>query len=343
MAALRSISFLTPGNYADDDPAGGLEQTLRLIAFGERAGYDGAWVRQRHLEHGISSAAVVLGAASQRTSTIELGTAVIPIGYESPWRLGEDLATADVLSGGRLAVGLSAGTPPHAELLGEHVFDGDWRSYDLGHGRIERLKHHLSGAYLGDEETVIHSPGNVQRPRLQPHSPGLDSRLWYGGGSSRSIRWAAGHGLHLLTGNVISGEGTDDFVTAQVNLIRLHRSLTTRPDDLRVALGRVILPTDSADRASAERYRAYKRERDARVGVAHGDRRTLFAPDIVGTTEQIVETLLADAALAEVDELRLELPYEFAEADYEQVLHDVLTVVAPALGRRAAEPQPTAA
>ena len=248
-----------------------------------------------------------------------------------------------MLSGGRLAVGVSAGTPPHAELLGEHVFDGDWRSYDLGHGRIERLKHHLSGAYLGDEETVIHSPGNVQRPRLQPYSPGLDSRLWYGGGSSRSIRWAAAHGLHLLTGNVISGEGTDDFVTAQVNLIRLHRSLTTRPDDLRVALGRVILPTDSADRASAERYRAYKRERDPRVGVAHGDRRTLFAPDIVGTTDEIVETLLADAALAEVDELRLELPYEFAEADYEQVLHDVLSAVAPALGRRPAEAQPTAA
>jgi alkanesulfonate monooxygenase SsuD/methylene tetrahydromethanopterin reductase-like flavin-dependent oxidoreductase (luciferase family) len=270
MAALRSISFLTPGNYADDDPAGGLEQTLRLIEFGERAGYDGAWVRQRHLEHGISSAAVFLGAATQRTSTIELGTAVIPIGYESPFRLGEDLATADVLSGGRLAIGLSAGTPPHAELLAERVFDGDWRSYDLGHGRIEQLQRNLSGAYLGDDDTVIHSPGNVQRPRLQPYSPGLDRRLWYGGGSSRSIRWAAEHGLHLLTGNVISGEGTDDFVAAQVALIRLHRQLTSRPDDLRIALGRVVLPTDSADRASAERYRAYKRERDARTGIAHG-------------------------------------------------------------------------
>lgn len=341
MAALRGISFLTPGNYEDDDPAAGLEQTLRLIEFGERAGFDGAWVRQRHLEHGISSAAVFLGAATQRTSTIELGTAVIPIGYESPFRLGEDLATADVLSGGRLAIGLSAGTPPHAELLGERVFDGDWRSYDLGHGRIARLQRNLSGEFLGDEDTVIHSPGNVQRPRLQPYSAGLDRRLWYGGGSSRSIRWAAEHGLHLLTGNVIAGEGTDDFVTAQVDLIRLHRSLTTRPDDLRIALGRVILPTDSADRATAERYRAYKRERDGRVGIAHGDRRTLFAPDIVGGSAEIVEALLADAAVAEVDELRLELPYEFTEADYEQVLHDVITSVAPALGRRAA--QPTAA
>jgi alkanesulfonate monooxygenase SsuD/methylene tetrahydromethanopterin reductase-like flavin-dependent oxidoreductase (luciferase family) len=46
---------------------------------------------------------------------------VIPIGYESPFRLGEDLSTADVLSRGRLQVGMSAGTPPHAELMAGHV------------------------------------------------------------------------------------------------------------------------------------------------------------------------------------------------------------------------------
>jgi alkanesulfonate monooxygenase SsuD/methylene tetrahydromethanopterin reductase-like flavin-dependent oxidoreductase (luciferase family) len=332
MTRLTRLHFLTPGNYPDDRPAEGLENTLRLIEAGERLGYDGAWVRQRHLEHGISSAAVFLGAATQRTSTIELGTAVIPIGYESPFRLGEDLATADVLSGGRVAIGLSAGTPPHAELIGDRVFDGDWREYDLSYGRIERLLADLSGEFIGDEDTVIHSPGNVQRPRLQPHSPGLDRRVWYGGGSSASIRWAAQHGLHLLTGNVISGEGTDDFVEAQRALIALHRSLSTRPDDLRIAFGRVILPLDSADRTTREKYRDYVRERDARVGVAHGPRRTLFAPDLVGSAEEIAERLAEDAAFAGISELRLELPYEFEEQDYEQVLHDTIELIAPRFG-----------
>ncbi|CAM5421402.1 LLM class flavin-dependent oxidoreductase [Leifsonia shinshuensis] len=332
MTRLTRLHFLTPGNYPDDDPARGLENTLRLIEAGERLGYDGAWVRQRHLEHGISSAAVFLGAATQRTSTIELGTAVIPIGYESPFRLGEDLATADVLSGGRVAIGLSAGTPPHADLIGDRVFDGDWRGYDLSYGRIERLLADLSGEFIGDEDTVIHSPGNVQRPRLQPHSPGLDRRVWYGGGSSASIRWAATHGLHLLTGNVISGEGTDDFVEAQRALIALHRSLTTRPGDLRVAFGRVLLPTDSADRATRQKYREYARERDARVGVAHGPRRTLFAADLVGPAEEIAERLAEDAAFADVSELRLELPYEFEEPDYEQVLNDTIELIAPRFG-----------
>jgi alkanesulfonate monooxygenase SsuD/methylene tetrahydromethanopterin reductase-like flavin-dependent oxidoreductase (luciferase family) len=94
--AIRSLSFLSPGNFPDDDPYTGLEDTLELFEFGERAGFDGSWIRQRHLEHGVSSGAVFLAAASQRTRHIQLGTAVIPIGYESPFRLAEDLATADV-------------------------------------------------------------------------------------------------------------------------------------------------------------------------------------------------------------------------------------------------------
>ncbi|MEV8214092.1 LLM class flavin-dependent oxidoreductase [Leifsonia sp. NPDC077715] len=332
MTRLEKLHFLTPGNYEDDRPAEGLENTLRLIEAGERLGYDGAWVRQRHLEHGISSAAVFVGAATQRTSTIELGTAVIPIGYESPFRLGEDLATADVLSGGRVQIGVSAGTPPHLHLIGDRVFDGDWSGYDLSYGRVERLVENLSGAFIGDEDTVIHSPGNVQRPRLQPYSPGLDRRVWYGGGSTASIRWAATHGLHLLTGNVISGEGTDDFVEAQRALIALHRSLSTRPDDLRIAFGRVLLPTDSADRATRQKYREYVRERDARLGVAHGPRRTLFAPDLVGTAAEIAERLAEDAAFDGITELRIELPYEFEEQDYEQVLGDTIELIAPQFG-----------
>ncbi len=146
---IRRLAFLTPGNYPDNDPAAGFEKTLQLFEFGEDIGFDGAWVRQRHLEPGISSAAAFLAAASQRTRRIELGTAVIPIGYESPYRLAEDLSTVDVLSRGRLNVGLSAGTPPHAETLGPLVFDGDWRSFDFSHERVLRFVRNLKGEPIG--------------------------------------------------------------------------------------------------------------------------------------------------------------------------------------------------
>jgi alkanesulfonate monooxygenase SsuD/methylene tetrahydromethanopterin reductase-like flavin-dependent oxidoreductase (luciferase family) len=331
MTTIRSLSFLTPGNFPDDDPYAGLEATLRLFEFGEREGFDGAWIRQRHLEHGVSSAAVFLAAASQRTRRIELGSAVIPMGYENPFRLAEDLATADVLARGRLQPGFSTGMP-HADLLGDLVHDGDWRTHDLSYGRIDRLIDNLRGRYLGGPDTVIHSPGNVQRPRLQPRSPGLPDRIWYGGGSLRSIRWAAEHGLNLLTGNVIQGEGTDDFVTAQLALIAEYRRLLPAARPGRVALGRVIVPLDGADPVTRARYRRYAMSRHERTLKPQGERRTLFAPDLVGTAEEIVERLRADRAVAEVCELRLELPYEFGERDYEQILHDVRTLVAPKLG-----------
>jgi alkanesulfonate monooxygenase SsuD/methylene tetrahydromethanopterin reductase-like flavin-dependent oxidoreductase (luciferase family) len=176
---------------------------------------------------------------------------------------------------------------------------------------------------------------------------GLTDRVWYGGASLRSARWAGEHGLNLLTGNVIDGFvadglGTDDFVTAQLAIIGEYRRLVAADRPARIALGRVIVPFDGAYRATRERYRAYAASRDERTRTAHGARRTLFALDLVGPADEIVERLRADAAVAAVGELRIELPYEFGRADYEQILHDVSALVAPALGWRPTTARPVA-
>ncbi|MFI8307296.1 hypothetical protein ACIF80_28455 [Streptomyces sp. NPDC085927] len=63
-----------------------------------------------------------------------------------------------------------------------------------------------------------------------------------------------------------------------------------------------------------------------------GPKRILFAPDVAGTAEQILERLTADPVVRAVSELRLELPYEFHRDDYEQILHDVRHLIAPELG-----------
>ena len=99
---LEKLGFLTIGLFDPADPAAGHETTLQVIELGERLGFDSAWVRHRHLQYGISSPVAVLAAATQRTTRIELGTAVIPLAWENPLRLAEDLATVDVLSGGLL-------------------------------------------------------------------------------------------------------------------------------------------------------------------------------------------------------------------------------------------------
>lgn len=329
--SISQLGFLTPGNFSNDNPFEGVEATLNLIAFGESLGFNSAWVRQRHLEPGIGTAAVFLAAASQRTSTIQLGSAVIQIGYESPFRLAEDLSMVDVLSRGRLNVGLSAGVPPHAALLAPLVHDGDWQSHDLSHARIARFADNLRGHYLGDDDTLISTPFGQIRPRLQPHAAGLSERLWYGGGSQKSARWAGENHFNLLTGNVISGEDTDDFYTAQRRLIETYRAASgTR--QTRVALGRVIVPVDSAPPARVARYQAFAASRFERTLAPNGPKRTLFPRDLVGTSEEIVDWLLNDPVLPLVDELRLELPYEFALPEYEQILTDVVERIAPALG-----------
>src|ERR1700735_1415084 len=111
--ALERLGFLTIGLFDGDDPGPGHQSTLEIIELGEQLGFDSAWLRHRHLQYGISSPIAVMAAATQRTARIELGTAVTPLGWENPLRLAEDLATVDVLSGGRINAGVSVGSPMH--------------------------------------------------------------------------------------------------------------------------------------------------------------------------------------------------------------------------------------
>jgi alkanesulfonate monooxygenase SsuD/methylene tetrahydromethanopterin reductase-like flavin-dependent oxidoreductase (luciferase family) len=326
---IHHLGFLVPGTYAEADPAAGLDATLSLFERGEALGYDSAWVRQRHLESSVSSAATVLAAASQRTRRIALGTAVIQMGYENPFRLAEDLATVDVLARCRLHVGLSAGAPPFGALLGERFFDGDPATMDFSHARVLRLRDNLRSEPLGDDSTFIESAGGRMRPRLQPRAPGLVDRLWYGGGSRRSAEWAGREGFHLLVGNVVSGEGETDFHAAQLRHLALHRK---HGSAARVAVGRVVVPTDSADAATRQRYHAFAASRIERTRSPQGPRGTLFPRDLVGRSDEIVDRLLSDPVLAQVSELRLELPYNFAMVDYAQILADTVKLIAPALG-----------
>jgi len=339
--SIRHIAFLTPGNYDDTDPRRGLEDTLSLFEHGETLGFDSAWIRQRHLEPGVSSAATFLAAATQRTSRIELGTAVIQMGYENPFRLAEDLSLVDVLGGGRLNIGLSAGPPPLGKLLGNRLFDADPAAIDFSHARVARLAANIEGDWLGDADTRITSAAGEHRPRLRPHANGLRQRLWYGGGSLRSVRWAAENSFHLLVGNLNTGEETDNFFEAQRSHIETFRAHWRGQHEARIAVGRVIVPIDGADLTTRERYRDYAASRHARTLAPQGERRTLFTPDLVGTAAELIERLAADPILPLVDTLRLELPYNFDAAHYRQILTDFSQLVAPRLGWSAPASKPS--
>ena len=335
---LRHIAFLTPGNYEADNPRVGLENALRLFEAAEGLGFDGAWVRSRHLERGVTSAATFLAAASQRTKRIELGVAVIQLGYENTFRLAEDLATADLLSGGRLQAGLSAGPPLHGALLGPRLFEGDPSAMDFSYERALRLRENLSGGFIGGPDDLVASPAGAARAQLQPYSHGLSQRLWYGGGSVRSVQWAGRAGFNLLIGNLNQGEESDDFFTVQRSHLDLFSRAWSSPTPPRIALGRVIVPTDSADAASRRRYAHFAESRHARTLSPQGPRRTLFARDLVGSSDQILEALRRDPILPQVSELRIEAPYDLAHEQYLQILTDFAERISPELGWRPADP-----
>ncbi|MHC3474551.1 LLM class flavin-dependent oxidoreductase [Streptomyces sp. 7R007] len=335
---LRKLGFLTIGLFDEADPRRGHETTLEIIELGERLGFDSAWVRHRHLQYGISSPVAVLAAASQRTSRIELGTAVIPLGWENPLRLAEDLATVDLLSGGRLNPGVSVGPPMHYDQVKDALYPDTADAEDFGYERVRRLLDFVRGEKASDFSGV--QGFEVFSDRVQPHSPGLGRRMWYGGGSLSSARWAGEHGMNFLTSSVVKAEAPKDdtpdagfdFAGIQLSHIRAFRAAHPDGDAARVSQGLVVIPTDSATPRQRAKYEEYAAQRTPRTTAPQGPARLLFAPDLVGTSAEIAERLHAHAAFREVDEVAFALPFTFDHEDYVQILTDMATKLGPALG-----------
>ncbi|RDJ22408.1 LLM class flavin-dependent oxidoreductase [Bosea caraganae] len=312
--AIDHIGVVIPSDDLGERRGTELEDGVALFVRAEELGYDSAWVRRP--KTGLPSASPFLAAATQRTRRIGLGVAVMQMGSENPLRLAEDLAAVDALGNGRLHVGLSAGGA----------------GMDLGYGWMTQLAADLDGYRTGEGEAAIASAGGRQW-RLRPHAQGLRDRLWYDAASVRSAAWAAASGFNLLTGNAVA-ENAGAFQAAQLAHIEAYWNGYAGGASPRVSAGRVILPIDGADARTRHRYEEFAASRLERTFSPDGERRARFAPAIVGTAEQILEALSRDPVLRHVSELRLELPYDFAREDHEQILSDFIRLVAPEIGHR---------
>jgi alkanesulfonate monooxygenase SsuD/methylene tetrahydromethanopterin reductase-like flavin-dependent oxidoreductase (luciferase family) len=328
--ALEKLGFLTIGLFDGQDPGPGHQVTLEMIELGERLGFDSAWLRHRHLQYGISSPVAIMAAASQRTSRIELGTAVTPLGWENPLRLAEDLATVDILSGGRINPGFSVGQPRHWDSVREALYPDTSDGEDFSYERVSRLLRYVAG------EPVAGPPARegfeVFSSRVEPHSPGLRARMWYGAASLASAKWAGENGVNLLISSVVRAEEAEDFAEIQLSHIRTFRDSHPAGSAARVSQGLVVIPTDSASPAQRAKYAAYVTARTPRTATPLGPDRMLFARDILGTSEEIATALYAHAAFREVTEVAFALPFTFAHEDYVQILTDIAMRLGPLLG-----------
>ena len=219
---LDRLGFLTIGLFDPADPGAGHESTLRIIELGEQLGFDSAWLRHRHLQYGISSPVAVLAAASQRTSRIELGTAVTPLGWENPLRLAEDWATVDVLSGGRLNPGLSVGPPMRYDEVRGALYPDTGDVEDFTYERVERLLRLVRGEsaspFRGRAGSRTSPTASSRTPRASPRGSGTAPR------ALGSARWAGEHGLNLLTSSVVKAEESEDFEEVQLAQVQAFRA-----------------------------------------------------------------------------------------------------------------------
>jgi alkanesulfonate monooxygenase SsuD/methylene tetrahydromethanopterin reductase-like flavin-dependent oxidoreductase (luciferase family) len=334
---LTRLGFLTTGPFDPADPASGLEEALRLVELGDALGLDAAWLRPDHLRNAISSPVALLAAASVRTRRIALGTASIPVRAENPLRLAEDLATVDLLSGGRLRPGVSVGNPGRVAALDRAIHPVTAAHEEPGRERLLRFRDLLRGGRVpsADEHDADPDDDEAMTPTVQPHSPGLAERLGYGAATLRTAAWAGAHSFRLLASGVTERGSGDGFGEDQRALIDAYRDAHPDPVAAHVTLALVVVPTDGATADQRARYAAdaaARAERAARAEGRPGGASMVRAGDLVGPSDELAAALRADPAVQAADELAIVLPDDLRPDDATQILTDVARRLGPALG-----------
>lgn len=314
----------------------GLDEGLALFELAAELGYDTGWVRHRHLERYISSPLTFLTAASRNTGDMHLGTSVTPLGFEHPIRLAEDAATVDLLTGGRLEVGLSSGYSGFSGVFGD-VFghnDGDLRT--IVDERLDRFVAAVKG-----EVTAVVNEQNPLGPigtevGVQPVSPTLHERIGYGAGSTASAVRTGDRGLRLQLSTLNTEASELSFEWAQRETILRYREAhaasgaTTAPY---AAVTRQVLPaTEASDYDDYAWLIERDRKRQAEMGTPDAAVPFQFGKVPSGTPESVAEFLRRDVALGEAQELVIALPFDHPDHVLRKILTLVAEEVAPALG-----------
>src|SRR5215813_5693210 len=184
---MKKIGFLSFGHWSPAQQSrtrsGGdaLLQSIDLAV--AELGADGAYFRVHHFARQLASPFPLLAAVGARTRRIEIGTAVIDMRYENPHYMVEDAGAADLISRGRLQLGISRGSP-------EQVIDG-WRHFghapvagesdaDMARHRAEVFLELLKGQGFAKPNPRPMFPNPPGLLRVEPHSEGLRDRIWWG-------------------------------------------------------------------------------------------------------------------------------------------------------------------
>ncbi|KQU56806.1 alkane 1-monooxygenase [Rhodococcus sp. Leaf278] len=339
---MKKIGFLSFGHWSPSpqsqtrSASDVLLQSIDLAVAAEELGADGAYYRVHHFANQLASPFPLLAAVGARTSTIEIGTGVIDMRYENPFYMAEDSGSADLISGGRLQLGVSRGSP-------EQVIEG-YRYFGYspaeGSDHADMAREHtriyldlLEGKGFAQPNPRPMFPNPPGLLRLEPHAPGLHQRIWWGAGTRETAEWTARQGMNLMSSTLLSEDTGVPFHQLQAEQIeRFHKTWSDAGHDFapRTSVSRSIFPIVSdLDRA----YFGREGSGDDQVGYLDGGK-ARFGKTYAGEPDRLIEELAADEAIAAADTLLLTVPNQLGVDYCAHVLETLLSEVAPALGWR---------
>ncbi|MET9779600.1 putative FMN-dependent luciferase-like monooxygenase [Nocardiopsis alba] len=315
----------------DAPPAERYRLALEQIRHAEALGYDSAWVAQHHFdgdEGGLPSPLVFLARAAARTERIRLGTGVVTLPLEDPIRVAEDASVLDLLSEGRLEVGIGSGGTPS-------TFPSFGVEFTERREVFARKREALLAALAGE---AFDGTSN----RLHPARPELLERLWFATFSSPLAVTAAerGDGLMLSRTQPRPAEAPEttlwDIQNPIIDAYLDHLAPGAAP---RISVARTLFVADDRQEALRLAEHGYRNTRFARSTLGDEVDRLpveelLARLDAhVGTPEDVLESLSRDTALRRATHLSFQV--HSVDPPHEYVLRSmelIATRVAPELG-----------
>jgi alkanesulfonate monooxygenase SsuD/methylene tetrahydromethanopterin reductase-like flavin-dependent oxidoreductase (luciferase family) len=339
---MKRIAFLSFGQWTPSarsqtrSASDALLQSIDLAVAAEELGADGAYFRVHHFADQLSSPFPLLAAVGAKTSMIEIGTAVIDMRYENPLYMAENAGSADLISGGRLQLGISRGSPE--QVIEGYRYFGYVPAEDADHADMAREHTRVLLEVLRGEGFAEPNPQAAwANPRgllrVEPHSDGLRERIWWGASTRKTAEWTAGQGMNLMSSTLLSEDTGVPFHQLQAEQIERFRKAwadaghTREP---RVSVSRSIFPiVNDLDRA----YFGRDGDLQDRVGFIDGGV-ARFGKTYAGEPEQLIEQLAYDEAIAAADTLLLTVPNQLGVDYCAHVLDSLLSDIAPVLGWR---------
>src|SRR5690554_6925587 len=340
---MKKIGFLSFGHwgkhpsYQTKSAGDTLIQSIDLAVAAEEIGLDGAYFRVHHFADQLGSPFPLLSAIGAKTSKIEIGTGVIDMRYENPLYMVENAGAADLISEGRLQLGISRGSP-------EQVIDG-WRYFgyepdegdtdaEMARKRTLTFLERLKGEGFAEPNPNPMFPNPPGLLRLEPHSEGLRDRIWWGAASNATAVWAAENGMNLQSSTLKYDESAKPFHVQQAEQIRMFKEAWEKAGHQRqprISVSRSIFALVTEQ---DHYYFGQEANRVDQVGVIEKGRRAIFGRSYAAEPDQLVEELAKDEAIKEADTLLLTVPNTLGVEYNVHLLSSILNYVAPALGWR---------